>query len=400
MWPTISKGTYNPNLTLYQVIVEKCNNDSIKLILGEKYYCKSDNEINQYFSGSKGIFFYFIDQYIDISNYKKPNKKFFYRIENILSKESFTVNHLNFNPSSIKTHNGLIFDNINEEFSYVYERNDPYVYSIDSSNVYMAYSFWLKNRLVSYVRTYKRIQDIISIIGGVFEFIYFTSLSLNYFYSKFIVLFDSEILLFSCFEEYKKIQKENKYNNNLNSINNLVNINHKQINSDSSKSLTSIRFNVKRKKLNNKSLKNQIIMKRNNNKDLEFINENNSNAIIINQNNNNNLEIFSDYHDGKTIKNSKEEKSIKNKNKPAKLNIRKLDFNFYDYINYKLKCGKNKLDLKIYNDFRTKIISEERIIKNYLNIYYLLKINQDYFLDYKNRFKLEDLINDLKIKII
>ena len=31
---------------------------------------------------------------------------------------------------------------------------------------------------------------------------------------------------------------------------------------------------------------------------------------------------------------------------------------------------------------------------------YLLKINQDYFLDYKNRFKLEDLINDLKIKII
>jgi len=281
LWPTISKGTYNPNLTLYQVIVEKCNNDSIKLILGEKYYCKSDNEINQYFSGSKGIFFYFIDQYIDISNYKKPNKKFFYRIENILSKESFTVNHLNFNPSSIKTHNGLIFDNINEEFSYVYERNDPYVYSIDSSNVYMAYSFWLKNRLVSYVRTYKRIQDIISIIGGVFEFIYFTSLSLNYFYSKFIVLFDSEILLFSCFEEYKKIQKENKYNNNLNYINNLVNINHKQINSDSSKSLTSIRFNVKRKKLNNKSLKNQIIMKRNNNKDLEFINENNSNAIIL-----------------------------------------------------------------------------------------------------------------------
>ena len=100
--------------------MEKCNNDSIKLILGEKYYCKSDNEINQYFSGSKGIFFYFIDQYIDISNYKKPNKKFFYRIENILSKESFTVNHLNFNPSSIKTHNGLIFDNINEEFSYVH----------------------------------------------------------------------------------------------------------------------------------------------------------------------------------------------------------------------------------------------------------------------------------------
>ena len=176
LWPTISKGTYNPNLTLYQVIVEKCNNDSIKLILGEKYYCKSDNEIDQYISGSQILYFYFIDQYIDISNYKKPNKKFFYRIENVLSQESFTVNHLNFNPSSIKTHNGLIFDNIKEEFSYVYERNDPYVYSVDSSNIYMVYCFWLKNRLLCYERIYKRIQDIISIIEGVFEFIYFTSI--------------------------------------------------------------------------------------------------------------------------------------------------------------------------------------------------------------------------------
>ena len=180
LWPTISKGTYNPNLSIYQVIVEKCNNDSLKLILGEKYYCKNDNEIDQYFSGSKGIYFYFIDQYIDIANYKTPNKKFFYRIENILSKESYTVNHLNFNPSSIKTHNGLIFDNIKEEFSYVYERNDPYVYSFDSSNIYMAYCFWLKNRILSYERIYKRIQDIISIIGGVFEFISFVSIVLNY----------------------------------------------------------------------------------------------------------------------------------------------------------------------------------------------------------------------------
>jgi hypothetical protein len=263
----------------------------------------------------------------------------------------------------------------------------------------MAYCFWLKNRILSYERIYKRIQDIISIIGGVFEFIYFSSIVMNYLYSKFIVLLDSEILLFSSIEEYEKRKKENRYNNNLNLINNLVKNNNKQIELNSSKSLTSIRLNVKRKKLKDKSLKNQKIMKKNNNKELAFINENNSKDIIIIQNNNN-LEISSDYRNRKTMENSKKEKSIENKNKLVELNIRKLDFNFLDYINYKLKCGKNKIDLKIYHDFRTKLISEESIIKNYLNIYFLLKINQVSFFDYKNKLKLEDLINDLRIKII
>ena len=395
IWPTISKGTYNPNLTFYQVIVEKCNNDSLKLILGDNYYCKNDHEIEQYFSGNRALFFYFIDQYIDIANYKKPNKKFFYRIENIISKESYTVNHLNFNPSSIKTHNGLIFDNIIEETSYVYERNDPYVYSFDSSNIYMAYCFWLKNRLLQYERIYKRIQDIISIIGGVFEFISSVSIVLNYLYSKFIVLWDTEKLLFSSIEEYEKKQKESENNNSTNNFysnNHLIKLKEKEINFESSKSLTSIRFNISRRRPNNNSLKDQNIAKRNNNRALGFINENNSKENIINQN----VEIYNDNHDQKTMKTLKEEKNIESNNKSIKLNIHKLDFNFYDYMYYNLKCGKNKVDLKIFNDFRTKIISEENIIKNYLNMYFLLKINQECFLDCKNRFKFEDLINVLK----
>jgi hypothetical protein len=375
--------------------VEKCNNDSLKLILGDNYYCKNDHEIDQYFSGSRALFFYFIDQYIDISNYKSPNKKFFYRIENVISKESYTVNHLNFNPSSIKTHNGLILDNIIEEFSYVYERNDPYVYSSDSSNIYMAYCFWLKNRLLKYERIYKRIQDIISIIGGIFEFISSLSIILNYLYSKFIVLWDTKLLLFSSIEEYEKKEKESENNNNannFNSINNLLKVKDKEINFESSKSLTSIRLNINRRRPNNNSLKDQNIAKRNNNRALGFINENNSKENIINQN----VEIYNDNHDQKTMKTLKEEKIIERKNKSIKLNIHKVDFNFYDYIYYNLKCGKNKVDLKIYNDFRTKTISEESIIKNYLNIYFLLKINQECFLDYKNRFNLEDLINVLQ----
>jgi len=138
----------------------------------------------------------------------------------------------------------------------------------------MAYCFWLKNRLLRYERIYKRIQDIISIIGGVFEFISFVSIVLNYLYSKFIVLWDTEILLFSSFEEYEKKQKESENNNsanNFNSINHLLKVKDNEINFESSKSLTSIRLNINKRRPNNNSLKEQNIAKRNKNKALEAL---------------------------------------------------------------------------------------------------------------------------------
>ena len=189
------------------------------------------------------------------------------------------------------------------------------------------------------------------------------------------------IIIFEYWRIWKK-QKESENNNSTNNFysnNHLIKLKEKEINFESSKSITSIRLNINRRKSNNNSLKNQN-------------NENNSKENIINQN----VEIYNDNHDQKTMKTLKEEKNIESNNKSIKLNIHKLDFNFYDYMYYNLKCGKNKVDLKIFNDFRTKIISEENIIKNYLNMYFLLKINQECFLDCKNRFKFEDLINVLK----
>ena len=66
---------------------------------------------------------------------------------------------------------------------------------------------------------------------------------------------------------------------------------------------------------------------------------------------------------------------------------------FCKYILSKLLCGKRYKWFGIYKNFRKKIISEEHLIKNYLNIYNLLKANEN-----KKRFKrnsvlLKDLIN-------
>ena len=157
----------------------------------------------------------------------------------------------------------------------------------------------------------------------------------GYLYSKFIVLWDTEKLLFSSIEEYEKKQKESENNistNNFNSVNNLLKLK-EQINFGSNKSLTSIRLNINRRRLNNNSLNAQNIANRNNNRALGFKNENNSKENIINQN----VEIYNDNHDQKTMKALKEEKNKESKNKSIKLNFPKLNFNFYDYMHYNLK---------------------------------------------------------------
>ena len=82
-------------------------------ILGNNYHCKKDISFSEF----EVIHFNFIVQYVDVLNYKNPNDKFFYRIETKIEKDNYSVNHLNFFPSLVKTNKGIIFDNYQEEIS-------------------------------------------------------------------------------------------------------------------------------------------------------------------------------------------------------------------------------------------------------------------------------------------
>ena len=66
----------------------------------------------------------------------EPNKKFIYRTYKLLEKNKYYINHLNFNPSMIKTHKGFVFEQIEEELSYVYDRSDVIQNPIDKKNIY------------------------------------------------------------------------------------------------------------------------------------------------------------------------------------------------------------------------------------------------------------------------
>ena len=69
--------------------------------------------------------------------------------------------------------------------------------------------------------------------------------------------------------------------------------------------------------------------------------------------------------------------------------------NFFGYIFYLISCKKKNSFYNIYNDFREKIISEEHLVRNHLNIYSLLRISKQSKFIKKNSYKINDLMFSL-----
>ena len=85
-------------------------------------------------------------------------------------------------------------------------------------------------------------------------------------------------------------------------------------------------------------------------------------------------------------------KKIKNLNKSNNRTKWEKEKNFCGYLLFKLSCEKKENIFKIYNEFRIKMISEEHLIKNHLNIYNLLRVTEKKRFHIRNSYKLNDLI--------
>ena len=369
VWPKMAHGTFNENIEFYSIIIEKCREDTINLILGEGYNCSNALEMDEAVSHHGIVHFNFINNYVNILNYKEPIRKYFYEVENSLEKEKFVINHINFNPSLIKTNNGLIFDNFQKQMSYAYERDDVFSNDFSEDQAYMAYYLWLNNNVLYYERIYKKIQDVISNIGGISQAINFVAYFFNYLYNNYIILFDTQLLLSKLISSEKSIHKiknikinhlkdkSRKYQNELEkntSINNLKRSSDRE-QAYNEKSNTNIN-----------SIKEKENFKSKCNTDTE--NANNKHKIKYNINNGLNEKIH----------------NIQDDNKKPK--------NFWSFLLYKISCGKKHNSFQIYEDFRISIISEEHLVKNHLYIYNLLKINKRKMKYFRDSYHLKDLI--------
>ena len=372
-WPEMAHGTFNKNKTYYSVILERCREDTIDLVLGKGHHCKNDTELDEILSHHGVVHFNFIDNYIDALNYSYPVTKYFYRVENSLDKDHYTINHLNFNPSLVKTNYGLFWDRYSQETSYSYERNDAFTYELGEEKIYMGYYLWLNNKLFYSERIYQRVQDVISNIGGIFQAIFLAASLVNSLYNKYIVLIDTEKLLSSSVEKEKDYKPKNaKFEKAKKVLKNKTN------DLDEDKSNNTLKnINEKHNLYNSKS--NKLI---NSNKEKDNLKNDYYNFKTDYKNINNN-------YNKEENKIEKEKNNDDNKNKIENYKEK----NFWSYFCYKISNGKKNNNFRIYESFRTKIISEEHLIRNYLNIYNLLKVSKKKLYSRRKSYHLKDLIN-------
>ena len=210
-WPKMAHGNFNSNMKFYSIIIQNCEQNLLNEIFDDEKICKNENEVKEELNGV-AIYFNFIDYYVDILKYENPNQKYFYRLENTLDKDNYSINHLNFNPSVIKTTKGFMFYKTYDELSYVYERNEVYTYQ-KKGKIQASYNLWLNNRMHYYERTYRRIQDALSDIGGVANSIIFIITLINNLINRYTIITDTQKLLNSTDLAYEESTKKKKNSN-------------------------------------------------------------------------------------------------------------------------------------------------------------------------------------------
>ena len=416
IWPNILHGCSHPNRTFYGIIAEKCRNTTLKY-LRDGNYCKPKEEIINYIK-SNSINLQLIDQFTDILNYTTPYRKYFYSISNGLFEESFTTNHLNLNPTKLISDEGKFFEMKKETLSYFFDLNEKITSSSEDSGIYVAFYFWMQNRMQYYERVYEKVQDVLSDVGGLCSIVLTIAELLNILVNQYINIFDTQSYMNEI--ENSKMYDKNSFkiiNNDIIKLNiqqnsnklfppknyfsqhyqtNVEPFDNANINKNNSikddveifgKKIKKIKIK-KRKKIKNvilngsafnrnenssnknetqnevrKTFKSIIAFKRVENskgKNEPQSNENLkiNNISIINNN------IISKEKNIKDIHASKDSSKKKSKNNSIK---------FRNYLLYLISFAKFHPNIKIYSDFRIKMIREENLILSNLNIYKMIK---------------------------
>ena len=100
----------------FNILIEKCHQKTLDLLLGQGYRCKNDSEIYDYIEKGRRVFFSFLNYDVDLYNYKNPNSSYWITMENRLYNDYMTVIKTTNSPLMIKTNKGVIFDHTEKKF--------------------------------------------------------------------------------------------------------------------------------------------------------------------------------------------------------------------------------------------------------------------------------------------
>ena len=214
--PELSHGMSNDNYSFYTFIIEKCKDDDLRKLSGLGA-CKNNDTIDSIIKSSY-INLKILDNYPDVLNYNHPFKKYFYSMNSMLYTDSFISHDISFNPAFLKTNYGIVFDRSKIKYAYLFDEilrviNDEEYDLVDnegkklydengkeikrSSGFIATFEIFMGNRLQHYERTYQKLQDLLSKIGGFGKTTFLIASTINIIFFKYITLLDTEDFVLS-----------------------------------------------------------------------------------------------------------------------------------------------------------------------------------------------------------
>ena len=191
-YPQIVYLASHPQATIYGVAIEKCKNSTII----NNNNCYSNEIIEESLKSLTSYSIGFLDHNILIDNFKNPDSDIYHSIRNLFNiGVGYTTNHLNFLPTMLRTNKGYVLDNEVSLNSYKFSFNEKLttLFSEEENpnkDIYAAFYFWLQNQEDTFVRSYKKIQDILGSITGLARVIFLCAKMLNMLIYNFTYLND------------------------------------------------------------------------------------------------------------------------------------------------------------------------------------------------------------------
>ena len=394
--PSVAHGMSSSKGTYYGVFIQKCHNSSII----NNNSCPSQIEIDNYTNNNNmSVGFTIINYEVIVENYKKPFRLSMNKITNGILNDAFTVNHLNFQPLSVITHDGFFIEKKKEGNYYLYEQNEKNTLETETG-VLSSFYIWMQNKKQIYERSYKKVQNVMGDIGGSIKIIITLASWINYLSYKHTVFLDiNKVINLYCYFNDQNLSNNKNHFISLNIKNSAIYKNNNIMNIMENSNRSSDKSN----KININKNYNKININNINNNNNNNINNNNSNNISENKRLNN--LCFQKYNQNNSILidllNLKEEnkinfKDVKNNNKNNKI-IEYNKMNLFKFLKWYVntKLNKNNNYLLYISNYYKKIISEEELFYLYFDVKKIKSIIQKVK---SKRISLNNLGNNLILK--
>ena len=181
---TLDGGFNDAYVSVLVANINVCQNSS-----DNNYSCQSIEEIDQFFS-DKTVGMIYTDTLLKSVDYENPFGEIYHVETFALSLDLTKTMSTYFQKFVINTENGVLFSNVREQDSYVFQNRDldiSLTNKNDVSNAIFSNTFFSSPDILLVTRTYQSLPEAIAILGGLFSFLFACGNVLSFLDKKLII---------------------------------------------------------------------------------------------------------------------------------------------------------------------------------------------------------------------